>query len=226
MIILVIFGGLFFYLNNNDSDNIKFKNEYESLNGTKNDSGKTIRSISISQDNPFRYANEVDIVDMINDKKSFLVYFGFAKCPWCRSVLPNLVRALKDYNIDTIYYVDVYDIRDIKELDDDGNIKTSRDGSDGYMKLLELLDNVLADYNLTDKDGNKISTGEKRIYAPNVVAIVNGKAVKLVEGISEKQTDAYMKLTKEMNEESYNQFVCAINCLLDKKNICTNDKKC
>ena len=118
------------------------------------------------------------------------------------------------------------DIRDTKEIDDDGNIKTTKEGTKAYMKLVELLDSVLSDYSLTDKNGNKVSAEEKRIYAPNVVAIVDGKPTKLVEGISSKQTDAYMKLTKEMNEESYKDFECAINCLEEDKKICTNDKKC
>ncbi len=207
-------------------DAIKFKNEYENLNGTKNDSGKSIRNISIPYDNPFVYASEADIVKKVKNKESFLVYFGFAKCPWCRSVLPNLVKALHDNDVDVIYYVDVLDIRDVKEIDDDGNIKNVRDGSRGYMELIDLFSNVLTDYTLTDKKNSKVSAGEKRIYAPNVVAVSSGKAVKLVEGISKKQNDPYMKLTKDMNNESYKEFECVINCFLEEKKMCTNDKKC
>ena len=80
--------------------------------------------------------------------------------------------------------------------------------------------NVLSDYNLKNEDGEEISTGEKRIYAPNVVAVVNGKAEKMTEGISEKLVDPYSKLTEEMLDESYNSFNCLWDCIENGSNIC------
>ena len=43
---------------NLSTDAIKFKEEYESLNGTTSSSGKTIRTININKDNPIIYKTE------------------------------------------------------------------------------------------------------------------------------------------------------------------------
>lgn len=189
-----------------NEDAIKFKEEYEKLNGTKNDSGKTIRSLSISKDNPFVYKKADDIVELIDKKEKFIVYFGFSSCPWCRSVLPSLLSAAKDYNVDKIYYVDIKDIRDTLEADKRGNITTKKKGSEGYYKLLEKFEDVLDDYKVKNSKGKEYNTGEKRIFAPNVIVVVDGKAKKITTGISDKQDDAYMELTDDMKKESYEAF--------------------
>ena len=202
-----------------ENDALKFREEYMSLNGEKNDSGKKIRSITIPKENPFIYQTAEELAERIDKKESFLVYFGFAKCPWCRSVLEELIKALDDNDIDKIYYVDVLDIRDVKEVDEEGNIKTTREATEGYKRLIKQLDEVLEDYTLT-KDEETISAGEKRIYAPNVVAISNGKPIQLETGISEKLKDPYGKLTSEIKKYAYNTFNCQIKCLKEKSTTC------
>ena len=176
--------------------------------------------MSISKDNPIIYKTADEISDMIDNKETFVVYFGFPSCPWCRSMLETLFKVAEDNKISKIYYVNVLDIRDVKELDENNEVKTTKKGTNGYNKLLERLSDLLDDYELATDDDNKISTGEKRIYAPNVVAIVNGKPTKLVEGISEKQTDPYQELTEKMKDDMYNQLECVIKCL-SKKNTCS-----
>ncbi len=210
-----------------NSDAYKFKTEYESLNGTESASGKKIREIAIEDDNPMIYKTAEEIVKMIEDKETFLVYFGFAKCPWCRSVLPTLLSVADDLKLDTIYYVDVLEIRDTLELNDKNQVVTKTKGTEGYYKLLELLNDVLDDYSMTDSKGKKVDTKEKRIYAPNIVAVINGKAEKMTTGISSKQDDGYMDLTEEMVNETYSKFECIINCVLDNKSkSCSLDKAC
>ena len=113
------------------------------------------------------------------------------------------------------------------EVDDNGNVVTKEEGSEAYYKLLELLNDVLDDYSMKDADGNPVDTSEKRIYAPNVVGIVNGKADKMTTGISSLQTDGYMELTEEMINETYEKFKCIVNCVLDSKAAaCPLDKGC
>ena len=58
-------------------------------------------------------------------------------------------------------------------------------------------------------------TNEKRIYAPNIVVVKDGKAITLTSGISEKQTNGYMELTDEMIEDMKNNFDNIIK-ILDK----------
>lgn len=225
LLILVAIISIFIITGCTESDAVKFKKEYESLNGTTiND--KKVRSINIDKNNPIIYKEAKDIIEMMDNKESFVVYFGFAKCPWCRSVIPTLLEVSKDEELDKIYYVDVLNIRDALEIDDEGNLTTTKQGTKDYYKLLEYFSDVLDDYSLADEDGNSIETNEKRIYAPNVVSVVNGKAKDLTTGISEKQTDAYMKLTDEMKEETYNKFKCIIKCVLESKNTCSIKKEC
>ncbi|MCI6266044.1 MAG: thioredoxin family protein [Erysipelotrichaceae bacterium] len=205
----------------------RFKEEYESLNGTiRAKDGKTIRTIEISEDNPMIYAEATDIVQMMKDKKSFVVYFGFSDCPWCRSAVPTLIEVASDLGLDTIYYVDVKEIRDTMKIDESGNVVTETKGTDSYYDLLEAFDNVLSNYTLIDQDGNEISTGEKRIYAPNIISVVDGVATELTDGISDKQNDGYMELTSEMKQESYDKIECSIQCVVDDKKTCTAKASC
>ncbi len=203
-----------------NTDAYKFKKEYESLNLTKSSSGKTIRELNIDENNPFVYKTEDDIVNAINNKETFIVYFGFPSCPWCRSVLPTLIDVSKEYSINKIYYVNVEDIRDAYALNDKNEPVKAKEGTSGYNKLLELLKDKLADYNLTTEDGNTISTNEKRIYAPNIVGVIDGKVIDVVTGISSLQTDGYMELTSEMQQETYDIFVSVIKEVSEALNSC------
>lgn len=202
------------------TDAEKFKEEYESLNGTESSSGKTIRTISISKDNPFVYATEDDIVKKIDNNETFIVYFGFSSCPWCRSILEEMERAAKDLNINKIYYVDVLDIRDVQEINNEGNIVTTKEGTEGYHALVERIGDVLSEYTLTSKDGETVNLGVKRIYAPNVVVVSSGKAIQMEEGISEELTDPYAELTDNMKKFTYNKFKCLFECFNDEQNTC------
>lgn len=211
--------------NNSQTDGIKFKEEYEKLNGKKNDQGKKYREITIDSKNKIVYKTTEEVLELIDKKKSFVLYFGFDTCPWCRSVVPTLASVSKELNQE-VYYIDVKDIRDTFELDDDNKPKLVKKGSKDYSKLLEKLEPVLEDYTLTDSDNNEIKVGEKRIYAPSIVSVIDGKAKELTTGISDKQTDGYMKLTKEMEKETYNKIKKVLKQVSDKNNTCYLDKGC
>ena len=136
------------------TDAIKFKSEYEAVNGEKQ-GDYTVRKLSISEENPFIYSSAEEIVKKINNNETFVVYFGFATCPWCRSVLPSLIDSAKDNNVDVIYYVDVLNIRNKYELDENNKAVETVKGSDAYYELLTLLDSVLDEYSpLTYKSTN------------------------------------------------------------------------
>lgn len=211
--------------NNSQTDGIKFKEEYEKLNGKKNDQGKKYREITIDSKNKIVYKTTEEVLNLIDKKKSFVLYFGFDTCPWCRSVVPTLASISKELNQE-VYYIDVKDIRDTFELDDDNKPKLVKKGSKDYSKLLEKLEPVLEDYTLTDSDNNEIKVGEKRIYAPSIVSVIDGKAKELTTGISDKQTDGYMKLTKEMEKDTYNKIKKVLKQVSDKNNTCYLDKGC
>lgn len=203
----------------NDSD--KFKKEYESENGKKSKSGKEYRKLSIPDDNPFVYITAEELSKKIDKKETFIVYFGFSTCPWCRSVIEEMIKCAKDSDVDKIYYVDIKDIRDTREINAEGDIETTKEGTKGYMELLEKLDEVLDEYTVTDSEEDEISLGEKRIYAPNLVAVVDGKATKLEDGISDELTDPYMELTDDIKKDIYGKFKCVFKCLEEAETVCT-----
>ena len=203
----------------------KLKKEYESQNGKETKSGKKMRKVSIDKDNPFVYTTAEKISKKIDKEETFIVYFGFSTCPWCRSVIEELIHCAKDHNVEKIYYVDISDIRDTREIVD-GEIKTTKEGSKGYMELIDKLGEVLDDYKVTvtDSDEEEISLEEKRIYAPNVIAVVNGKAKQLETGISEDLKNPYDKLTTKMKKETYNKFKCLFECLEEEETMCQKNK--
>lgn len=211
---------------NNDevtTDAKKFKEEYESVNGQEVKSNTTARELTISDDNPFVYATAEEIVEMIDNEETFAVYFGFSTCPWCRSMVEVMIEVAEDIGLDTIYYVDVKDIRNVLEVVD-GEVTTKTEGSDGYMDLLDRLDAVLADYTLTDEDDEEVDTHMKRIYAPNVVSVINGKSEKMTTGTSEKLENPYDELTDEIKKESYEMLECTLNCVVEANSVC--DRAC
>lgn len=202
-IYFVVFAALVFLIsgctNNNQkfsSDAERFQYEYETMNGKYDDYGRKARSVSIGNDNPVVYASYTDIVTQIENNATFVVYFGFAKCPWCRGALEAMLESAKNNDIDLIYYVDVYDSRDTYEIKNGVAVKTS-DGDEGYEELLSLLSSVLEDYLLQDADETEISVGEKRIYAPNVIAVKAGEAVGIAAD-SLLFTDPYGDITDEI----------------------------
>lgn len=204
-----------------------FKEEYEKLNNKKSNSGDNYyRNLEIDENNPFIYKEANDIIKMIDNKETFAIYFGFASCPWCRSVIPSLIEVSNDLGIAPIYYVDVKEIRDVKELNEKGEVITKKEGTKDYYKLLEKLNSVLENYTITTEEGKEIETGVKRIYAPNIVAVVDGVATKMTTGISNQQENAYMELTTEMKKDSYDKIKCTIECINDKKEVCSLNQAC
>lgn len=209
------------------TDAMKFKSEYEAVNGQEQGENK-IRELTISEENPFIYSDAEDILKRMENKETFVVYFGFASCPWCRSVLPTLIESAKSNNVETIYYVDVLNIRNKYELDENNKAVETVSGSEGYYKLLEAFDSVLDDYSpltYTTKKGKtkKVKIEQKRIYAPNVIVVKNGNPMALETGICETQTDAYMELTEEMKKSTKSKFDCLLEQLKeDALEVCSN----
>ena len=209
-----------------NKDAIKFKEEYENLNGKTNEnSKKKYRTVKIDSKNKIVYSSAKEVLKMMEEKKSFVVYFGFDSCPWCRSVVENVSKISKEIDED-IYYVDVKEIRDVYELDDENKPELTKEGDKNYLKLIKKLDSVLKEYTLTTDDDNEVKVGEKRIYAPNIVSIIDGSAKELTTGLSDKQTDGYMTLTDEMKQESYKKIKKIVQEVVNHNNTCDLDKGC
>ncbi len=205
-----------------ETDALKFKKEYEELNNQKQED-KNIRSLSISEKNPFVYKTDEEIVKMIDSGETFVVYFGFASCPWCRSVIEELIKAANNLKIDKIYYVDVKQIRDKLEINENGEVITVKKGSKGYYKLLKKLNIILDDYELDDKN---IKSNEKRIYAPSVITVVEGEPMVLETGIPDSLKDPYSEIDDETKKKIYNKFKCTLKCVLEESITCNKKNSC
>lgn len=198
-----------------NSDAITFKNEYESLNNVVRDKdGRTIKEISISTNNPVDIVTEEEAIALLESGTGIL-YFGFPDCPWCRSMLPILLSTLDNMNIDRLSYLNVKSIRDTLALGEKNKVEVKEEGTKGYYKILELMDDVLEPYYLTNEDGKKIDTKEKRLMAPTVVAIKDGKILDIHVGTVENQTSGYDDLTKEQQEELSNCFMELVRKVYD-----------
>lgn len=216
-LILILFIGLLVTgCSTNNKDALKFKEEYEKINGDKTSySDNKYRTLKIDKNNPYVYSSAKEILEKINDKETFYVYFGSSYCPWCRSVIEKSIESAEKNNIKKIYYVDIWNgfhneiLRDTYKLNDENEVEKEKDGTKEYYKLLEKFDNLLEDYTLTTDDGEEVKVGEKRIFAPDFIYVENGVAKRITSATSEKQKDADAKLTKEIlkdEETSFNDF--------------------
>ncbi|MBR0384937.1 MAG: thioredoxin family protein [Erysipelotrichaceae bacterium] len=144
---------------------------------------------------------------MMDEGKTFIVYFGANWCPWCRSILPTFIELARKNNVRTVYYVDVRpnndherEIRNVYAVNENGEVYRSHEGTAAYNEFIARAKDVLADYTRSDVeslDGTKWE-GEKRVGAPNFVLVVKGEPVQMITGVSLLQTDPYMELTEEL----------------------------
>ena len=197
-------------INNSNTINeeaIKFKEEYEKYNDKDASSDKKYSSLNLSENNPIKYSTYDNIIDVIKNQTG-IIYLGFPECPWCRSVVPVLFDVAKDNDIDTIYYLNIKDDRTsyiveddklVYELDENGKEKK---GTDDYHKLLKVLDKHLTEYTVS-YDGKVYETGEKRIYAPTVIFVKDGKVLGLHVSTVDSHLSGFDKMNKEQKEELY-----------------------
>ena len=191
---------------------LAFKEDYEKLNGKENKSGKVHRTVSIDEVNPYVEVSADEIVKKLENDETFYVYFGSTLCPWCRSTIESAIKVAKEKNIETIYYVDIWDdegneiLRDKLEVDKKGKVKVAKEGTESYYKLLDYFEEYLRNYDLTDSKGKAVESNEKRIYAPNYMYIENGNIKKLTNGKADSQKDAREELTEQLKNEQLAKF--------------------
>lgn len=214
-------GLLAFYINkyddNNLSDALIFKNEYESLNGKVQEStNKEYMKVDISLKNPIQYVEYNDVKKLITSGTG-VIYFGFPECPWCRNAVPVLLDAAKESGLDTIYYFNALSIRDKKHLDENGNIIVDDQGTEEYKELVELLyDNLDVYEGLNDES-------IKRLYFPTVVFIKDGKVIEAYSGTVGSQNDPTVALTSMQRNELKSIYV--ENMLKTLGSVCLDDSE-
>ncbi|MBQ4583882.1 MAG: hypothetical protein IJA94_03230 [Bacilli bacterium] len=214
--------GIYLFVNNDTKkldDAAKFKEEYESLNGkTYEGSDTKYLDVEISKDNLFQYASLEEVVNILKNDTA-LIYFGFAPCPYCRSMVNILNDIATANNLEKVYYVDILNSRDTYEIIDDQAVKITN-GSRYYYELLDIMKDYLSDYAITDSDGNSYPTGVKRLYAPTVVAVKDGQIVGFHEGTIDTAIT-----NEKLNEEETSELKDIYQKMIDSMeiNICSSN---
>lgn len=197
-----------------ETDAIKFKEEYEKLNGkTNSEYNYKYMEVKIDEKNPIKYSNYDEIFDIL-DNGTGIIYFGFPECPWCRNFISVLLDAAKEVGIETIFYLDNSDDRDIKSLNEDGTIKLEKKGTDNYNKLVEKLGDKLGAYD--DLNDSSI----KRLYYPTAVFVSNGEILDIHVATLDSQTNPLKELTVEQKNELKNILMDKITEVISCSDAC------
>lgn len=183
-----------------ETDAVRFEKEYETHNGKTFSDNLKYLEVDIGDENPIVYATADEIVELL-ESGTGVIYFGYPECPWCRNAVPVLLDAAEEVGVSKIYYMNMKEQRDELVVDENGNIIAKDTGTSDYKKLLTALDEVLDDYIIKDEEGNEYNTGEKRIYVPLVVFVKNGEIVGTHMDTVSSQTNPFVELTDEQEDE-------------------------
>ena len=154
-------------------DELKFKEEYESINGQEKSNGSVYKTIDIPKDNNVEYLTDEETVKFLENGTG-IIYMGFKECPWCRNAVPVLLQAAKNAGMKKVYYLDVTDIKSTIVINAKGKAEITKKGTDAYYEIMDLLDDYLVDYTMKNSKGKDVKTGEKRIMSPTVITVKEG----------------------------------------------------
>lgn len=177
-----------------ETDAIKFKKEYEALNGVELDGlDKSYTSMELSENNPMYYATYDEVYEVLDG--TGVIYLGYPECPWCRNLVPVMIESAKKVGLGKIYYINMSNERNQLSLKADGTIETKKEGTKEYLTLVDKLKDVLPVYEgLNDES-------IKRIYVPIIIFVKDGEIIKTHTGTLDSQTDPFTELTEEQEKE-------------------------
>ncbi len=212
------------------ADEKQFKDEYEGLNNANSN----MKKVEIPRRNYIKYISMKEAYKIL-DSGSGIIYFGFSGSPQSRYAAPSLIEAVSKTDVDTIYYVDIRpynkkenDLRDLYELDERNKAKKVKDADSDYYNILLALANNLEEYTLETDSGKKVSTGEKRLYAPTVVAVKDGKLLDFHQGTVDNHEindkNELRELTKEEQKKLLEEYQTLIKNY--QNNTCADDIVC
>ncbi|MBR1413393.1 MAG: hypothetical protein IJ574_01830 [Bacilli bacterium] len=212
---------------NKNVDSNRFKSEYEALNNKRiNNTRYNYLTLQIEEKNPIKYISLDELNNMLENGTG-IVYLGYSESNMCRNAINVLLTTARDKNVDTIYYLNMYEIRDNYIVENGELIKTI-EAQDGYQKLLENLDTYLQDYVINDNSGNSYPIGEKRVEVPTVIAIKNGEIKSIHQKTVDSNTNEFSNLTRNQKNELYtiyNELVDSIN-KENEQTFCTSEEAC
>lgn len=133
------------------------------------------------KENVFVKSDMEEAINIFKNKKSAILYFGFAKCPWCVEALPVMNDAAKALER-SIYYVETRDLeRNLLYTDE---------------QKKEIV-TYLYDY-LDEND-----EGEKHLFVPFIVVVENGKVKSAHLGTIESHDAKERKMNDDEKKQLY-----------------------
>ena len=202
-----------------ETDAIKFKKDFESLND--------IYSVNISEDNHFVVSSAEDILELISNNKSFVVLFGSSSDYYTRTIMEVLDSSVHAAGLPELYYVDVKSIRDEYTIDENNVITKTKEATSGYNELVKYLNDYLKDYTVINKDNKEVSVGVKKIDTPLLVGVIKSKVSSAVTGVSSLQTSDMKTLSDEIKEDQKNIMHSTINeVIIDLSTCDIHDSGC
>ncbi|HPW53162.1 MAG TPA: hypothetical protein PK631_02190 [Erysipelotrichaceae bacterium] len=182
------------------TDNIRFKEEYESINGQENESGKTTTTIEIDENNSIKYIEQQEVIEALLNG-THVIYFGWPECSWCRRAIPVLIDVVNQYEGMRIYYFSIRQAREDYE-----------NGVDS--QLAELYKEVSRVLLLSEVDFTSISevdeNGVLKIVASMLIFVKNGEIIGAHRRTVPSHFDSYEEMTAEQIaelKEIYNNFL-------------------
>ena len=188
------------------ADEIKFKDEYENINGYELKEGYILNTININIDNNVKYVDDNELIKILK-KGNNVIYFGWSDCNWCRTIVPILTNVVREENIN-LYYYDLKSLRNNYENDIDKE----------KVKLYEDIIKIIGKDIDVVFDENSLKSGEKKILAPTVVFIKNGRYLKQHVKSLDSHKNSSDKLTDNQINELTKIYKTNINEL--KENTC------
>ena len=212
ILILILITGLVttYILIQNSKDSYKFKKEYESYNNKsweyEGKKGKYL-NIEINKDNPIIYLNDENIVKELKEGDK-IIYFGFPDCNWCRVAVPVLLKSAEENGVEKIYYYVFGEVREVFEKN------KNNEKAKIYQQIIEVLDS-----NITSTFESGTKKGEKRLSAPTVVLMKDGK----VSSFHYRTVESHQNYNKNLTTDEYNELYKIYEDMMIDLIMCTSD---
>ena len=172
------------------SDSLKFKQEYESLNGQKDDEGLSYSTVEISSNCKVKYMTKDKITEVLTNG-THVVYFGWPTCPYCRLAVPILLETIEEYSGISMYYYDIKALRDAYSSD-----PNSEDGK-LYSEIVKIISFSECDLSTIDT----FEDGSLKLSASIMYFIKDGEIIGYHRGTVESHLNAYEPLEETQKEE-------------------------
>lgn len=170
---------------NTTASNIKFMEEYTSLNGKTDELGNAYFEVLLDSNNIYYYANENEIIELLKSGTG-VIYLGYPTDNYSRNIVDILNEVVSEYDYDKIYYYNIKPIMSSVVIDNDNKVVLNK-GNAFYYELLSILNDFLDYYTVLDNNNEEVILEEKKIEVPSVIFVKEGKITGVVDNIEDKE---------------------------------------